>query len=377
MEIKSIDSVKTTSDRACTCEVCGIFFESKTNKPAIYCSTKCRRIGSNEKTRLKNQEEFLKLHGNDPLMPICKECGWKAFDLITHITKFHKMPMAEYYAKHNCTVKDVFHPNQYKERQERVSGEKNPGYQHGGTMSSLSPNFKKYDGLTDDEKALKIESVKKKQHQQRELNNGYTTRVSYWLSRGFDIDEAIIKVKERQTTFSLEICVEKLGEIEGHKRWNERQQKWLHNLYSKLTKEEIDELNARKTFAIKNGFSKVALSLFNELEHPLAIFATESCTEEYMIQTVNGKSLSVDYILGNNIIEFYGDAYHANPIIYQGTEQPTYLREITSEQIWARDAAKQQMIRDSGYKLLVVWEHDFKWKREETIKKCREFLGLD
>ncbi len=379
MEIKSIDSIKTASDRTCTCEVCGTVFESKTNKPAIYCSPKCRRVGSNEKTRLKNQEEFLKLHGNDPLMPVCKECGWKAFDLITHITKFHKMSMAEYYAKHNCTVNDVFHPKQLDARREKISGEKNPGYQHGGTMSSLCPNFKKYEGLTDEEKSQKINEVISKQAASREKNNNYTTRVSYWTSKGFTLDEAIEKVKERQRTFSLQICITKYGEQEGYKIWKQRQELWLNTLYGDMTPEEYKELVERKTIALRRGWSQLALELFINLEHEMAEFACQERPEEPIIIVSDGSDFSfrVDYRLGNRVIEFNGDDVHANPRFYKPGDTSRGIVTYPVEQIWARDAAKQQMIRDSGYKLLVVWEHDFKWKREETIKKCREFLGLD
>lgn len=374
MNIKSVNTVLTHET---ICEVCGNNFTPKTKKVTIYCSIKCRQAGSNEKIRLQNQEKFLLEHGDDPHLPVCKECGWKAFDLVTHITKFHKMPMKEYYSKHNCGVESVFHPEQLKNRQDRIAGEKNPGYQHGGKLSSVSKNFIHYQGLSSEETTTKINNIVVKQAESRENNNGYTTRVSYWLARGFNLDESIQKVKERQSTFSLQRCIEELGEIEGTKRWNDRQQLWMYNLYSKMTQAEIDDLNHRKTFAIRNGWSKIALSLFDELTHPFAVYATHTSPEEYMIESKDGtRVVSVDYILGNHVIEFYGDAYHANPKLYNALDIPTPLRNQTAQETWNKDVVKQDIIKEAGYQLLIVWEHDYKWNKDETIQRCRDFLGL-
>ena len=359
-----------------TCEVCGKAFGGRAG--GKYCSTPCRQKGSNEKTRLQNQEKFLKEHGDDPLMPICKECGWKAFDLITHITKFHKIPMKEYYAKHNCDQYDVFHPDQLATRQERMVGDKNPGFEHGGKYSSISKNFVKYEGLSDDQKEHAIKTIQAKQADSREKADAYPTRLSYWLTRGFSREEAILKVQDRQRTFSLDICISKYGEEKGKEIWNARQALWLDTLYSNMTDEEYKDLSRRKVSAWYNGWSKIGLSLFEHLAHPEAIYATESDHNEANIIMNDGTEFAypVDYMLGNKVIEFYGDVMHANPNKYIGSDQTSILRKQNAQQTWDKDAKKQKIIRDNGYELLVVWEHDYKWNKEATIKKCKDFLGI-
>ena len=57
MDIKSVETIKTGK---AICEVCGSEIITKSKGVVIYCSTKCRQKGSNEKTRLQNQEKFLK-----------------------------------------------------------------------------------------------------------------------------------------------------------------------------------------------------------------------------------------------------------------------------------------------------------------------------
>lgn len=67
----------------------------------------------------------------------------------------------------------------------------------------------------------------------------------YWIEHGYSEDEAIKKVKERQTTFTKEICIEKYGEQEGLKIWQDRQNKWQQTLNNKSYIEK-KEINAAK-----------------------------------------------------------------------------------------------------------------------------------
>lgn len=67
----------------------------------------------------------------------------------------------------------------------------------------------------------------------------------YWLEQGYSEKEAIKKVTERQTTFSKEICIEKYGEKEGLKIWQDRQDKWQHTLNKKPNYEK-NRINKNK-----------------------------------------------------------------------------------------------------------------------------------
>jgi hypothetical protein len=72
-----------------------------------------------------------------------------------------------------------------------------------------------------------------------------TTRIEYWLSKGYSEDEAKIKLSNRQTTFSKQICIEKYGELEGLKVFNSRQENWIKSLsnnpnYKLISKNNYD-----------------------------------------------------------------------------------------------------------------------------------------
>lgn len=89
-------------------------------------------------------------------------------------------------------------------------------------------------------------------------NRSYNTKLDYWLNKGLTEEEAKIALKERQTTFSLEKCIEKYGEIEGTKRWKERQDKWQNTLNSKSEEEKIkinmSKSSGKNNVSNKNGY---------------------------------------------------------------------------------------------------------------------------
>lgn len=42
--------------------------------------------------------------------------------------------------------------------------------------------------------------------------------------------------------------------------------------------------------------------------------------------------------------------------------------------IWEKDIKRTRILENRGYKVMVIWEDDFKKYKEETVKKCIEFL---
>ena len=71
------------------------------------------------------------------------------------------------------------------------------------------------------------------------------TNLKYYTIRGLTEEEAKNALKERQTTFSLEKCIERYGEIKGKEVWQERQDRWQDTLNSK-SEEEKNRINKSK-----------------------------------------------------------------------------------------------------------------------------------
>lgn len=196
-----------------------------------------------------------------------------------------------------------------------------------------------------------------------------TTQIDYWIKKGFNKNEAKEKITERQKTFTLEKCIEKYGEIEGIKVWNERQRKWKKTL--------IYSGN------LKCGYSKISQELFYKLletydiqERDNIYFATKN--QEYFISCKGNVFYQYDYtdLKNKKIIEFNGDMFHANPKIYKRGDTPhPYRKNETFECIRNKDGNKIKIAEEKGFKVLVIWESEYKKDKEQTVQKCLNFLN--
>ena len=294
---------------------------------------------------IKNQEQLLKEGAVE-----CKICGLIAHDLTSHITRTHKITTIEYKNKHGNIIRSN---NYIQDQSERIKGDKNPAYNHGGKYSPFSDKFI-YSDKIDKEKLIKKVSDSAK-------NNGnISTTIKYWIKKGFTESEAKEKLRERQTTFTLQKCIEKYGEEDGIQRWVDRQEKWKNS--------------CKKTKC--NKFSKVSQELFwkicNNLTEKNNIFFAElgedknpdysGINNEYRLKTSH-RMLLPDFININlkKIIEFDGTYWHNDHKI----TNPNKLR----------DNARDEILIDSGYEVLHIKEEDYKNNPDECVSKCLNFLN--
>jgi hypothetical protein len=280
---------------------------------------------------------------NEDGMVSCIICGLKANCLTSHITRMHDMSIEEYKTQYNSPIRSEKY---LKEQSFRISGDKNPAYQHGGKFSALSDKFI-YASTTDKSAvAAKISKANKE-------NGNTTSTMAYWLKLGYTQDQARIKLSERQTTFSLDICITKHGLVEGTRKWNERQKKWLTNYK-------------------KTNFSKVSQKLFWEIFEKMSIktdihFATfikgkedtSGENNEYVL-SVGTKSIKPDFyhVPTKSIIEFDGDYWHGEK---RGNKK--------------RDADRDAILIKEGFRILHIRERDYKADPEKIITQCMEFLN--
>ncbi|QKE50343.1 hypothetical protein F-VV10_0223 [Faustovirus] len=61
----------------------------------------------------------------------------------------------------------------------------------------------------------------------------------------------------------------------------------------------------------------------------------------------------------NTVYEFYGDLYHGNPIIYSPDAVSTLPGNPTYGELYNRTIAREKDLRDAGYRVIVIWEHDY------------------
>lgn len=360
------------------CKLCNEEFEAKSKNTTLCssCNIKLKRqrtVDSNlrlrEQKRLDNNEKYADVVD----IPTCLICGWKSTSLQSHLTT-HGLTVDQYRKQFNVGNDKVFHSSYIKMKSDRISGGKNPGYQHNGTMSSFSKNSKQYQMLDENEKEDAVKTQIIKANKTKKQNQNYNTTVEFYTKQGFSEQEASDLLSNRQSTFSLKRCIEKYGEIDGTIRWSQRQTKWLNTL-DNLPEEEKQRIYKLKQEAIRKAipFSKISFELFESMGIPDSYYGKHEKT----IKLTSGRWISPDFCKGTHIIEFFGDYWHANPSKYTPDFTVVYPGGVKkqAQDIWISDENRVKSLIELGYEVLIIWEKDYRQNKNEVINRCLRFLN--
>lgn len=363
----------------------------------------------------------------------CKICNTKHKGLSKHLECIHNMTSDEYRIKYNIdtlfcsSISQKFGQHMKTEKyknmfSEMLKGENNPNYNvnfHLRRLKNLSyiPEnkiskywknvklnrkvpYKNNNLLTEAEIILKrkqqspfsIEFWKKKypNYNDNELsellytfkdnslsNREFDTRIEYYIKRGFTEEEGLKLIKDRQTTFSLEKCIDKHGKEEGTKIWQARQDKWQNNLNSKSDEEKL-EIKKKKLNG--SGFSKISQILFwdiynklNTTEHNIKF--KELNNEVVLCDKDTNNIFAYDFIDFTNkkVIEFNGDFWHCNPSVYNENHKHRLINK-TAKEIWNYDKIKNDYMIKKGYRVLIIWESEYKNNKQLVLQKCIDFI---
>jgi very-short-patch-repair endonuclease len=178
---------------------------------------------------------------------------------------------------------------------------------------------------------------------------------------------------------SLEKLVEKLGQEQGLKTWNEKKEKqrqrFSESWYIKKYGEEegkkqwlkYREYMAKLSMKAQNtngaNFSKISQKLFDTIVQKTNIPKEEvfykNCNGEKIIKKyINSKYAGfycLDFLYKNKVIEFDGKWWHKEP--QKNMERDLYLES-------------------KGYEVLRIKEEDFKKNPIAELDKCLIFLGV-
>lgn len=251
---------------------------------------------------------------------------------------------------------------------DKVKGDKNPNHKSKTTESErksrspFSKEFRKYENIENIEEHISIfakEAIK---------DRVSDTTLQYYTNKGYSLEESKNLLKERQTTFSLEKCIEKYGKLEGINIFNNRQSKWQ------------DTLNTGGN--LKMGYSRVSQEFFNKINNQLdGNFRYATNGGEFKINRESGGIWIYDFvdIKNKKIIEYQGDEYHANPLKFNEDDTPhPFRKNITSKDIWMKDKEKLKTAIENGFEVLYIWDSEYsrvgEVKKNKTIIKCINFL---
>lgn len=250
--------------------------------------------------------------------------------------------------------------------------------------------------------------VTKFKNNPEEYVSTFSTRIEYWLERGFSEEEAKIKLSERQSTFSLDKCISKFGEINGRIRWQERQNLWQITLQSNPN---INEINKRKDSSsfewalnkcngdidlaiklrnnriierCKNTYSKESILFFQDLYdfclnlgiHKDSIYWKET---EYFIVDKKSKTYFYDFTLKDLhiIIEYNGVAFHPK---HPDQYWKSIFSNQTAKEKYEYDQLKNNVAKSKGFNLIEVWndedlivkQNELKFLIETTLRRKKE-----
>lgn len=287
----------------------------------------------------------------------CKICNLRGNSIATHIPIVHSITCDEYKKIYSSGVKSKILSNKW-------AGDKNPGFQHGGKLSPFSDLSEVHS--VEQRKDAKEKAIKSNNANINSVSG--STKIENYIALGMTEEEAKIALSERQTTFSLDICIKKYGELEGNIIWAERQNKWQTTLNDN-PQEERDRINRAK-LSKGSSVSKCELELSDAIRNTGIDINTQ-----FISYTDNKKSFIYDIEFNGKIIEYNGDYWHANPLNYNPEDSINYHNvHKLAEEVWAKDKIKSDHAHTKNYEIMVIWEQDYKKDKQGTIDKCIKFL---
>jgi len=189
--------------------------------------------------------------------------------------------------------------------------------------------------------------------------------IEYYLDKGFSIFDSKNMLKERQSTFTLEKCIIKHGLKKGTEIYNNRQKEWSKKMFNENTCMATGRSMIADKFIeeiIKNINNKTITSQFLYGDN-----------EKFIYDNLEKKGKKYDLCYNKKIIEFYGDFWHSNPKIFEANDIHK-IKKIKCSEIWQSDKRKIESAEEHVYEVLIIWESEYINNQYEIIKKCKKFL---
>lgn len=195
-------------------------------------------------------------------------------------------------------------------------------------------------------------------------------------------------------------CKKKRGPIiERYKKnypdeWQEKYNEYLENRFipakdnfvkrygkSKGNKKYQEFLRKSANSYRRNSVSLISTELFDSIRLIIEDLENYGKKESTVLLTDEEKAvynrtyLKMDCEYNGRVIEFNGDAFHANPKFYGPSDTPhPFLKNKSAEEIWQHDKDKRRILESRGYQVMYVWGSDYEKDKSGIIKECVRFL---
>lgn len=213
------------------------------------------------------------------------------------------------------------------------------------------------------------------------IKQSLTNTFSYKKEK-YGWDEEKFKEYNKSRSVTLDNLINKYGEEDGIKKWDNYCEKQRYSCSLEYFKEKYGELGEEKFNKFSNnrsifwGYSKMSEELFELIIKKI----NKNWTYYYSINEYKIKSYLLDfYIKEKDIcIEFNGDIWHANPLIFKDNDNPNpFNKDLTSKDIWEKDEKRINEIKKYIKNVFIIWENDLKKRgidviSDEIINKINE-----
>jgi very-short-patch-repair endonuclease len=88
-------------------------------------------------------------------------------------------------------------------------------------------------------------------------------------------------------------------------------------------------------------------------------------------QQIGSVCVDVCHLERKIVVEFNGDAYHCNPRKWKKDQYSTLIK-MTAGEKWNKDRIRYASLREQGYRVIVIWESDWKSSKENCLTLIRE-----
>lgn len=319
-------------------------------------ATKNAKVTKHKIERAKVNDRAQETLAERHLALVCHECGFEsANSLISHITRKHGMKMDVYREKHPGCVVQQASPAQ--------------------RLSSSRIMRKKLKDPAFREAFMEWRS--------------FPSEIKHWIKKGFSPKDAAIKVSEYQRCVALtqndypELKTAQsarntgsanpmsLDSIASRENVTIADARTLTPCYGRTGKKHPMFGKKHTEEALRKIGTHLTKSNASKPEHEMSCCIFKLLQEGERNSPVGG--WSCDYVFHKRklIVEFFGDFWHHNPVLYE-FDWVNPISKRTSQQVRSRDARKIKELQDAGYTVLVIWERDWKNDKDGCMQRIKD-----
>jgi len=223
---------------------------------------------------------------------------------------------------------------------------------------------------------------KQRNNKSVELTRGsseYTVRsLSYWIKKGHSIEEAQQEVTRIQARAKPPEVVNRWLQTLNNKTSDEKfyiNLKKGHSIESYIAKGLSYEESmrcSREFYSKRRNYSQISQKLFDMIKDQIGENGLyyKNLNYEYQVNRCN-----VDFFdkQSGTVVEFLGNFWHADPRKYTGSD---LIYDKPAAFVWLDDKLRFNKIRNhiKVERLFIVWEDEFRFNPEETVKLITECL---